>query len=255
MAASLPIQTMGQLRLFMQHHVFAVWDFMLLLKALQQQLAPSGSPWLPSPHPRAASLINQLIAEEECDCLPVQLGGPCYLSHFEIYLLAMEEVGAYTAPIKAVLQLVTSNGLEAALKHPAIPQPSQRFMAATQLVIRSSKAHLLAAAFCYGREQLVSGLFRELRDQLVGASLHAPILLWYLERHIALDGDSHGPLAEDIVIELCKHQPLKLDEVAALRTRVEQERATFWDDITWTLGSSTSEPQLTIDEHIYMSMT
>ena len=255
MAASLPIQTMGQLRLFMQHHVFAVWDFMLLLKALQQQLAPSGSPWLPPPHPRAAGLINQLIAEEECDCLPVQLGGPCYLSHFEIYLLAMEEIGADTAPIKAVLQLVTSDGLDVALKHRAVPQPSQRFMAATQVVIRSAKAHLLAAAFCYGREQLVPDLFRQLRDQLLGAGLHAPILLWYLERHIALDGDSHGPLAEEIVIELCQHQPLKLDEVAALRTRVEQERATFWGDIALILESSNGEPQLTINEHIHMSMT
>ena len=255
MAASLPIHTMAQLRLFMQHHVFAVWDFMLLLKALQQQLAPSGSPWLPSPHPRAAGLINQLIAEEECDCLPVQLGGPCHLSHFEIYLLAMEEVGADTAPIKAVLQLVTSDGVEVALTHPAIPQPSQRFIAGTQVVIRSAKAHLLAAAFCYGREQLVSGLFRDLRDQLVGASLHAPILLWYLERHIALDGDSHGPLAEDIVIELCKCQPLKLDEVAALRTRVEQDRATFWGDISCILELSTSEDKLNINEHTPMSVT
>jgi hypothetical protein len=85
----------------------------------------------------------------------------------------------------------------------------------------------------------------DFESALVGASLHAPILLWYLERHIALDGDSHGPLAEDIVIELCKHQPLKLDEVAALRTRVEQERATFWSDIAWTLEASTSEAQLT----------
>ena len=72
---SRPIQTMGQLRLFIQHDVFAIWDFMLLLKALQQQLTPLGSAWLPSPHPRAAGLINQLIAEEECDSLPVQLGG------------------------------------------------------------------------------------------------------------------------------------------------------------------------------------
>jgi hypothetical protein len=167
----------------------------------------------------------------------------------------MEEVGADTAPIKAVLQLVTSDGVEVALTHPAIPQPSQRFIAGTQVVIRSAKAHLLAAAFCYGREQLVSGLFRDLRDQLVGASLHAPILLWYLERHIALDGDSHGSLAEDIVIELCKHQPLKLDEVAALRTRVEQDRAIFWGDIAWTLELLTSEDKLTINEHIHMSMT
>lgn len=240
MAASLPIATMDQLRLFMQHHVFAVWDFMLLLKALQQQVAPSGLPWLPSRHPRAAGLLHQLMAEEECDCLPAELGGPCHLSHFEIYLLAMEEIGADVAPIRAVLQVVSRDGLEAALNHPAIPPPSQRFLAATQLVIRSAKAHLLAAAFCYGREQLVSDLFRTLRDQLLAADLQAPILLWYLERHISLDGNSHGPLAEQLVLELCMNQPSSRNEVALLRTRVEQDRALFWGEIARMLESSGS---------------
>ena len=44
MAESLRIQTVDQLQQFMQHHVYAVWDFTLLLKALQQQLSSAGYP-------------------------------------------------------------------------------------------------------------------------------------------------------------------------------------------------------------------
>jgi len=240
MVVSLPIQTISQLRLFMQHHVFAVWDFMLLLKALQHQVAPSGCPWLPARHPHVAYLIHQLIADEECDCLPPELGGPLHLSHFEIYLLAMEQIGADTVPIKTVLEAVMSDGFEAGLKHPIIPKPSQRFMATTQMIIKSDKPHLLAAAFCYGREQLVPGLFRRLRDQLVAIDLRAPILLWYLERHITLDGESHGPLAEQMVMELCSGHAASLDGVAALRPHLEKDRAMFWGSIARTLESSLS---------------
>ena len=63
------IVSIAHLRVFVEQHVFVVWDFMLLLKALQQHLAPSGVPWVPPRYPRSAGLINSLVAEEECDCL------------------------------------------------------------------------------------------------------------------------------------------------------------------------------------------
>ena len=227
MAESLRIQTVDQLQQFMQHHVYAVWDFTLLLKALQQQLSSAG-------HPQAVALIAQLVREEESDWLPEQCGGPCQLSHFEIYLLAMEEIGADTAAIRAVVALAAREGLAVALAHPAIPAPSRRFMASTQALIRSGQTHLLAAAFCYGREQLVPALFRQLRQQLTTADLQAPTLAWYLDRHIDLDGDQHGALAEQMVLDLCRDNPTAQREVMALRPRVEQERALFW----WGIGES-----------------
>jgi hypothetical protein len=227
MAGSLRIQTMDQLQQFMQHHVYAVWDFTLLLKALQQQLSSTA-------HPQAVALIAELVSEEERDWLPARCGGPCQLSHFEIYLLAMEEIGADTAAIRAVVALAAREGLAVALAHPAIPAPSRRFMASTQAVIRSGQTHLLAAAFCYGREQLVPALFRQLQDQLKAADLQAPTLAWYLDRHIDLDGNQHGPLAERMVLDLCRDNPTAQGEVMALRPRVEQERALFW----WGIGKS-----------------
>ena len=229
------IKSLPQLRLFTEHHIFAVWDFMQLLKSLQQLLAPASVPWVPPRYPRTAGLINELVAAEECDCLPVELGGPCYLSHFSLYRAAMQEIGADTCPIDAVLGVAAHEGLDRALLHPAIPEPSRRFMQSTRSLIESGQPHLLAAAFCFGRELLVPDLFRALLDQLQFHQLHAPILSWYFERHISLDGDSHGPLAEQMVAELCEGRPEALSEVAAVRNHVLRERDAFWTSIAAVL--------------------
>lgn len=231
----LSIRSLPQLRLFTEHHVFAVWDFMQLLKSLQELLVPAGVPWVPPPYPRIAGLVNELVAAEECDCLPAELGGPGYLSHFSIYCAAMQEIGADTSAIDAVLAVAAREGLDQALQHPAIPEPSRRFMQSTRSLIATGQPHLMAAAFCFGRELLVPELFSTLLDQLRFHALHAPILAWYFERHISLDGDTHGPLAQQMVAELCEGHPGAMSEAEAVRNRVVRDREVFWESIAQVL--------------------
>ena len=225
------IRSMADLRLFMEHHVFAVWDFMLLLKALQQHLAPCGVPWVPPTHPKIAGLVNTLVAEEECDVLPDSLGGPLDLSHFAIYRRAMGEIGADTRVIDAVLQQAAGGDLAGALLHGGIPAPAAQFLRTTQALIGSGEVHALAAAFAYGRELLVPDLFRALRDRLIVLALPCPTLRWYLERHIDLDGESHGPLAESMVLSLAGTDPAAHQRVESVRLQVLADRAAFWDAI------------------------
>ena len=225
------ITSIADLRLFMEHHVFAVWDFMLLLKTLQQHLAPSGVPWVPPTHPEIAGLVNSLVAEEECDLLPENLGGPLHLSHFAIYRLAMVEIDANTAVIDEVLQKASRGDLAGALRHRGIPEPSARFLRTTQELISSGEVHALAAAFAYGRELLVPDLFRGLLDRLIVLELPCPTLRWYLERHITLDGESHGPLAEMMVVTLAGNDPAVHQRVRTVRRQVLADRAAFWDAI------------------------
>ncbi len=225
------ITTIADLRLFMEHHVFAVWDFMLLLKTLQQHLAPSGVPWVPPTHPEIAGLVNSLVAEEECDLLPETLGGPVHLSHFAIYRRAMVEIDANTAVIDAVLQQASRGDLAGAVRHRGIPAPSARFLRNTQELIYSGEVHALAAAFAYGRELLVPDLFRGLLDRLTVLELPCPTLRWYLERHIVLDGDSHGPLAETMVLTLAGNDPAEHQKVQTVRRQVLADRSAFWDAI------------------------
>ena len=225
------ITSIADLRLFMEHHVFAVWDFMLLLKTLQQHLAPSGVPWVPPTHPEIAGLVNSLVAEEECDLLPENLGGPLHLSHFAIYRRAMVEIDANTAVIDAVLQQASRGDLAGAVRHRGIPVPSARFLRTTQELISSGEVHALAAAFAYGRELLVPDLFRGLLDRLTVLELPCPTLRWYLERHIVLDGDSHGPLAETMVLTLAGNDPAAHQTVQTVRRQVLADRSAFWDAI------------------------
>ena len=225
------IVNMEQLRLFMEHHVFAVWDFMLLLKSLQQHIAPASVPWTPSRQPQLVGLINSLLAEEECDCLPAELGGPRQLSHFEIYRLSMLEVGADTGPIDAVLHHSKQHGLASSLQHPAIPEPSRRFLLTTQELIDRQEIHALAAAFAYGRERLVPDLFSHLLDRLRFLALPCPMLIWYLQRHIDLDGESHGPLAESMVLALAGADHSAQSRVDEVRAQVISDRERFWDAI------------------------
>ena len=225
------ITSIPDLRLFMEHHVFAVWDFMLLLKTLQQRLAPSGLPWVPPNHPEIAGLVNSLVAEEECDLLPENLGGPLYLSHFAIYRRAMVEIDANIAVIDAVLQQASGGDLAGAMRHRGIPAPSARFLRTTQELISSGEVHALAAAFAYGRELLVPDLFRVLLDRLTVLDLPCPTLRWYLERHIVLDGDTHGPLAETMVLTLAGNDPAAHQTVQTVRRQVLADRSAFWDAI------------------------
>src|SRR6478609_146647 len=98
------IQNLDHLRHFMEGHVYAVWDFMSLLKALQMRLTCTTTPWIASADPEIRYLINEIVVAEESD---LTLDGK-RLSHFEMYLQAMKASGAKTAAIDCFLSQVVS---------------------------------------------------------------------------------------------------------------------------------------------------
>ena len=232
------VQSEAQLCTFMEHHVFAVWDFMSLLKFLQAELAPTIWPWMPRPLAQGdlVRLINEIVTGEESDELPKShRAESMHTSHFDLYLMAMSEVGADTAPITAFLEAVRNDGLEAALNAPMVPEPSRVFMKDTFALLQQGEAHRIASSFSFGRENVIPGMFNSLLAQLGIGRARAPIFHYYLKRHAELDGDEHGPAALRLVATLCGDDPKKLDEAIESAKAALASRSRLWDRVKTTL--------------------
>jgi len=236
------VRNIEDLRRFMEHHVYSVWDFMSLLKYLQRDLAATNVPWMPTSDATVTSaqrFINEIVLGEETDDgLPDAKGNATFVSHFDLYVGAMEEVGADTAPVKAFLKSVQKNGIEKALKTAKIPEPAREFMQTTFGFIDSGKTHVVAAAFALGREQVIPGMFRALLADMNISKRKAPLFYYYLERHIHLDDELHGPLSLRLLAHLCKGSDTKLRAASKAGREAIEARIAFWDGVREALPSS-----------------
>lgn len=221
------------LAMFMEHHVFAVWDFMSLAKSLQHSICPSSDLWLPSQRQRAgARFINEIILAEESD---VDASGHNAMSHFDLYIQAMVDVGADPEPVLKFLKQVEKYGINMTLENTDIPEACTKFMRHTFDIIATGKPHVVAASFCFGRETVIPQMFINLVNQLKIGKLDAPRFHYYLERHIAVDGEEHGPAAIDLVSLLCDNDPVKLVEAEKAALASIQARYDFWTAVKKTI--------------------
>jgi pyrroloquinoline quinone (PQQ) biosynthesis protein C len=222
------------IRTFMMAHVFAVWDFQSLLKALQRLVTCVEVPWLPTEHRDARRLLNEIVLDEESDEAPD--GG--YLSHFELYLQAMEECGSDAAPIREFVDRLREGlTVEEALEDGSIPPGVAQFVRTTMDIVRSGEPHRVAAAFAYGREEIIPAMFRKLIEPLADLAPETwRTMLYYLDRHIHTDGDKHAPHARALVRTLCGDDETRWSEAIDTARVALEARGRFWDDI---LGSVT----------------
>lgn len=225
------IKDIEDLRIFMRHHVFSVWDFMSLIKYLQQQIAPVGVPWVPQGDAALRHFINQLALEEESDSAPSPDGNPRYASHFELYCDAMNEVGADGEAPRRFLQQVAAIGIDQALYAPEVPLPARYFSETTFAFIREDKPHEVAAALALGRETLIPPMFRLFIERMGIDETRAPTFHYYLGRHIHLDEDFHGPLSMQLLEMLCGDDPTRIEEAETAAEEAICARIRFWDGV------------------------
>lgn len=219
-------QSVEDLRVFMEAHVFAVWDFMSLLKVLQRGLTCVDVPWVPSQYPVSRRLINEIVLGEESD---EYAGRPA--SHFEIYLMAMRACGASTGAIDALIRGVRRGEDVDGLMERA-PEVARAFVRSTFHCIDSGKLHAVAAAFTFGREDLIPDMFRSfIRDQNEAMDGRLEMLRWYMERHIEVDGDEHGPMALRMIAELCGEDERKWAEAGVAAEEALLARIALWDGV------------------------
>ncbi|MCZ8168606.1 MAG: DUF3050 domain-containing protein [Flavobacterium sp.] len=224
------IRTLDDLHCFLEHHVYAVWDFMSLLKALQQQLTCTTTPWLPVGNPEVRYLINEIVVAEETD---LAMDGKRQ-SHFEMYLDAMNQCGANTLAVQRFLEdIQKTQNIFVSIKHAEVHPKVRAFLDFTFRVIEEGKAHKIAAAFTFGREDLIPNMFTEILKNFQQNFPQTDLskLIYYFERHIELDGDEHGPMAMQMITELCGDSATKWNEVLEVSQQALEKRLGLWDAI------------------------
>lgn len=65
--------------------------------------------------------------------------------------------------------------------------------------------HKISASFYFGREDLIPVIFERILGLLRSnhCNIHFENLELYLERHIEVDGDDHGPMALSLIESVC----------------------------------------------------
>lgn len=221
------IGDLDDLKIFMQYHIFAVWDFMSLLKALQNNLTCTSIPWFPKGSADTRHHINEIVVGEESDL--DSFGNR--KSHFELYLDAMQQCGANTTQVDTFIEVLQNTGdFQTAFTASDTPKEARDFVDFTFEIIGSNKEYLQAAIFTFGREDLIPGMFFSIVDDIHKNFPDAvSIFKYYLERHIEVDGDHHSHLALQMTSNLCgtDHQFWKEAELATVTSL--KKRIDLWD--------------------------
>jgi hypothetical protein len=223
------IQDLKGLQQFASFHVFAVWDFMSLLKSLQIGLTCVQLPWVPVGSANTRYLINEIVAGEESD---VDEQGN-RISHFELYKKAMSQMGATSSNIDSLLDLIHSGQtIETAIHNVDIPNQVKDFLMFTFDIAQNAPLHVKAAVFTFGREDLIPDMFTELLNKIYSAHPEqVSVFKYYIERHIEVDGGHHSQLATEMVVELCGDDLNKWEEATQAAIRSLEMRAKLWDAI------------------------
>jgi hypothetical protein len=223
------IDSIERVRAFMETHVFAVWDFMSLLKALQIGLTNTRLPWTPKGNPVSRRLINEIVFGEESDLN--ELGEP--MSHFEMYLEAMDQLGANTTEIKKFIELIDKgNTVSYALDSVNISEETRSFVNFTFEQINTNQLHIIAAVFTFGREDLIPDMFIEIVKNIgANSAINLSKLNYYLERHIEVDSGEHGPMALKMINELCGVDNSKWYQSTEASKAALKHRNSLWNSL------------------------
>ena len=223
---------------FMEHHVFAVWDFMTLLKSLQKSLSCVDVPWVPTPDRAARRLVNEIVLAEESD----EDGQGGYASHFELYLDAMRQAKADTTPIENFLEAIRAGDpVEAALDADYVPPSARAFVRSTWGFVESGSIAAVASAFTLGREELIPDLFRGLVESIESREPgRLALFRHYLDRHVELDGDEHGPMALRMLSEVCGNDPVRWRDARFAASTALDARLALWDGVLAEVESSSA---------------
>jgi hypothetical protein len=231
------IQSIQELNIFMEHQIFAVWDFMSLVKALQRELTCVEVPWVPKGSPIVRKLINEIVLGVETDTDPD--GRPA--SHYELYLDAMEDTCADTSAMKDLIREISfGKTVPAALANLSVPEAVKNFVQFSFDTIARSKVHEIASLLTFGSEDLIPEDFcRHVED--LDPQQQVTGLVYYLEHNIKVVAGDYGPMAMQMMVELCGEDETKWEESGIAAVRALEHRVALCDEISSCISEKRQE--------------
>jgi len=220
------LSNLREIKVFMGYHVFCVWDFMSIIKTLQYHLTCESVPWVPSKWPQLARFVNQIVLDEESD---LDENGKV-TSHFSLYLAAMQQLNLDTSQVDTFIKCIRAGVcVPEALRKSKCGPAIQEFVSDTFDIINTNKVHMIAAAFAFSRETLIPEMFIAILNEFHDED--ASKLIYYLERHIEVDGEDHGPAALKMVQLLCGDDPKLWAEATQATITAMKSRDLLWTRI------------------------
>lgn len=254
---------MDSLKILMSSHVFQVWDFMFLVKKMQHILQNNNKmPWIPPNNNQLTRFIQEIVLCEETDSFSklTEITGKDSMSHLEMYLLGMENVGLETNSIKYMIneiQNYQSNAnsnvdysynldfdticgiIRKNRSSLVVNECLDMFEWNLKLSMESdiNNLHLISAAFIFGRENIIPPMFEQV-IKFIPHTKETQVFWLYLERHIEVDGgsdthdeESHQELGSKLIKLLCNYDKNKWNQCLEIGVESLTRRYKVWDQV------------------------
>ena len=231
------INTLDRAKIYMESQIWCVWDFMMLLRSIQNHYMCQNYLWLPPQDTKVARFIYEMLISEETD---IDETGGGYSSHFETYLRAMSDAGADMIPINEFLRHVRKGDtFEELMELKFIPDYAKDFMRNTHEICKGSPESAVAA-FCLGRENLIPEMFKVFLRHL---EKHQELntFRWYLMRHVAVDSENHGPQSARLLERVLDNDKKKIEDALDTSVNALESREKFLDQILILVESKNCE--------------
>ena len=172
--------------------------------------------------------------EEESD---IDLNGG-YTSHFELYLKAMQDIGADTTVIQELVSSVRRGGeINRIIDDSKLPNYLKSFLLTTAEIITSKSNPKIASSIYFARENLIPVIFPGFIENINEINSRCKMFQYYLERHVELDSNSHSKLARQALISICGNDKAKWEEAEKSAKISLKARLVLWDGIISKLNA------------------
>jgi pyrroloquinoline quinone (PQQ) biosynthesis protein C len=148
-----------------------------------------------------------------------------------MYYQSMNEAGANTKKIESFLTNIDS-GVDQALIKSDAPKPAANFVKTTFSMLENAPVNVVASMFTFGREEVIPNMFRSIISKIdKDFKGRLKNFIYYLDRHIGVDEDEHGPAALKMIKVLCGNDEEKWKEAAQAAKMTMNARIVFWNEI------------------------